>query len=213
MMNRIHRRTFLSLPIIALLGTSGCATKALMEQANKSEYRQYEETVSQVLVTADGKKLAVLSSTYHYIFDAPEGFAELLDSRIHQKLSAKFGLFQVNASGDVEGLLTLVLSNPSDDERIASSAFGFTGSSTTIRRAIQMRGKRYSAGDFSMPASLKSLNQSYNVQVREELPKGGRQALVLMTPLTMAVDGVLVLFAIPLVPVIFIMLSTKNIGF
>ncbi|CAG9183812.1 hypothetical protein LMG23992_05091 [Cupriavidus laharis] len=209
MMNRNHRRTFLALSAVALLSTSGCATQALMKEANKQEYREYQETISQVLLTADGKKLVILGPTYHYIFDTPDGFAALLDSPLHPRLAATFSLFRVNVDADVEGRFGLVLNNPSDDERQAASDLGFKGPQTGVKRYFDLRGKRYAAGNFSMPASAKTLNQSYRIDVREALPKGGRQALVLMTPVTMAVDGVLVILSIPLMPIVFTMIATK----
>ncbi|QBY51765.1 hypothetical protein [Cupriavidus oxalaticus] len=217
MTNRIHRRTLLTLAALTLLGTGGCATKALMDKATKTEYRRYEETVSQVLVTADGKRLAVLGPKYHYIFDVPEGLVQLLDSPLHRKMSARFDVFNVKANGDVEGPFALILEQASQEDRLAAKAFGFTDLSTT--RAVRwfaLQGSRYSAAKFSMPAGTRPLNQPYRVEVREALPNGAREALVVMTPLTVAADGALILLAIPLIPLALVVmrdLQTLPIGF
>ena len=53
-----------------------------------------------------------------------------------------------------------------------------------------------------MPAAgqVKQFNRPYNVSIREELPIGGKAALALLTPVTVAADGVVVLLGIALVP-------------
>lgn len=69
-----------------------------------------------------------------------------------------------------------------------------------------MQGARYSAANFSMPAGTKPLNKPYRVEVREALPNGAREALVGMTPLTVAADGALILLAIPLIPLVLVVM-------
>ncbi|RWA52243.1 hypothetical protein AU476_18815 [Cupriavidus sp. UYMSc13B] len=90
-----------------------------------------------MLVIVDGKKLAVPGPTYHYIFGAPEGLAQLLDSPLHQKLSAHFDVFNVKANGDVEGQFALILDQPSQEDRLAANSFGFIDSSAGLLWALR----------------------------------------------------------------------------
>ena len=97
--------------------------------------------------------------------------------------------------------LSLPADASSEDQRLAQS-YGFSkNASGPMTQSFLLSGKRYSAKGFTMPSALaKKFNQTYSVQIREEVPTGGKAALVLLTPLTVAADGVLTLLSIPLVP-------------
>lgn len=204
----MNRRLFLCASALPLLGLGGCATEALYKKISEKEYRDYKEPVSQILVSGDGKKIVVLGETYHYIFDTPPKLIEILDSPLHPKLSAVMHQFDAKPDGSIEG--SFILWMPKDatdtDEQLAQS-YGFRkrkgeGASMTFA----LGGKRYSAKGFTVPATgqIKQFNMPYSVSIREELPTGGKAALTLLTPVTVAADGALVILgvagAIALIP-------------
>ncbi|WP_296225550.1 hypothetical protein [Ralstonia sp. UBA689] len=201
----MKRRVFLAATVLPLLALNACApvTKSLYSEISQKEYKSYTENVSQILVASNGSKIVVLGSEYHYIIDTPPRLVEVLDSPLHPKVQAKMGQFNVTPESDMTGNFTLLLpaSANDEDQRLAQS-FGFAKeSSGRMTQSFKLSGKRYSAKGFVMPSALaKKFNQSYSVNIREELPTGGKAALVLLTPLTVAADGVLTLLAIPLVP-------------
>ncbi len=189
-----------------LLCLAGCTTvtRSLTSEISKKEYKNYTETVSQILVSSDGKQIVVICPAYHYILDMPSKLGEIIDSPLHPKLSAQMQRFDVTPDAKLSGRFTLLLADDAgnDDKQLARS-YGFLpeyGGMRSLQLEVKVSGKRYSAGGFTMPSALaKDLNQSYSVNIREELPTGGKAALVLLTPLTVAADGVLTVLAVPLV--------------
>lgn len=200
---KMNRRLFILASVLPISGLSGCMlTEALHSKASRKDYNYYSETVSQILATDDGKKIVVIGREHHYILDAPPRLVELLDSPLHVSLSARMDRFDVNPDADLKGNVTLILKDgASDDNLRLAQGFGFSRNGKSMDLSMELSGKRYSAGTFSMPASqARALNRPYEVRIREEQPGAGRAALVLLTPLTVAADGVLLLLTIPLVP-------------
>ena len=198
-------KLILAATVLPLLGLGACApvTKSLYSEISQKEYKNYTENVSQILVAANGSKIVVLGSQYHYILDTPPRLVEVMDSPLHPKVTARMEQFKVTPESDMTGGFTLSLPSDasSEDQRLAQS-YGFSkNASGPMTQSFLLSGKRYSAKGFTMPSALaKKFNQTYSVQIREEVPTGGKAALVLLTPLTVAADGVLTLLSIPLVP-------------
>ncbi|PLT15980.1 MULTISPECIES: hypothetical protein [Ralstonia] len=199
----MNRRLFLCASALPLFGLGGCATNALYDELSKRRYKSYEEPVNQILVSSDGKKIVVLGVDYHYIFDTPPKLIEILDSPLHPKLSAEMRQFEVTPDAEIKGWFFLKMpTESSDDDLKLAKSYGFeVASSSQPHLNFDLSGKRYSAKGFKAPEGLtKKLNQSYSVDVREELPLGGKAALVLLTPVTVAADGAVVLLTIALFP-------------
>ena len=66
-------KLILAATVLPLLGLGACApvTKSLYSEISQKEYKNYTENVSQILVAANGSKIVVLGSQYHYILDTP----------------------------------------------------------------------------------------------------------------------------------------------
>jgi len=199
----MNRRLFIFSSVAVLLSsTTGClVTHQLYDTINEPKYQNYTETVNQILFSADGKKLVFIGPEYHYIFDVPEHLEALLNSPLHKKMTAEIVAFSVNRDAKVTGRVYLNIEKPNDDEKSQVMALGFLDSHDghSLYCFFDLQGTRYSAKGFNMPASTMRLNQSYAVNVREQLPIGVKKALVLLTPLTVAADGAIVLLAIPLI--------------
>ncbi|WP_233874760.1 hypothetical protein [Paraburkholderia adhaesiva] len=199
----MNRRIFIcASSAIAIGSISGCLTHGLYENIDRPEYRTYTETVSQILISADGKNLVFIGEDYHYIFDAPEHFAQLLDSPLHKDLTATFNSFSVSTNGAVTGFVRLELDNIGEKDAIIASQYDFRTAGKKMWRNLNLSGKRYQAGSFQGAGDQKHLNTPYIVNVKEELPRGGKRALVLLTPVTVAADGVLMILSLPLLPVL-----------
>lgn len=201
----MNRRKFLAASALPIFSLSACTsvTRSLYRNANEKEYREYTENVSQMLMSSDGAKIVVLGQAYHYVFDAPPGLMDMLNSPLHSKLAAQVYPFSVKSDGAITGRFSLYFSGEinREDQWIAQ-ALGFSdGEKGGMDRLFSLSGKRYSAQGFTMPPSLaKAFNKNYSVRVDEELPSGGKRALMLLTPLTVAADGVLTILSIPLLP-------------
>ncbi|MGO4282430.1 hypothetical protein SAMN05216321_12040 [Cupriavidus sp. OV038] len=199
----MQRRHFLAALAVSTVATSGCVTRKLFKEIDKPRFRDYQETASQILISQDKKSLVVLGKRYHYVMAAPKGLVEVIQSALHPRVRAVFSTFTVDLDGNVMGRLTLKAADAFTAEEVALAvALGFPKNCGTERcgaAQYTIKGKRYAAGDTKYPDPATPLNQSYTIPVREELGAGARNALVLLTPVAVAADGVLVLVAIPLV--------------
>jgi len=197
----MNRRLFIFSSAAVLLGsTTGCVvTPALYNSINSPGYRNYTETVNQILFSADGKHLVFIGPKYHYIFDAPNHLMALLNSPLHKKMTATVSGFDIGLDERVTGTINLDANNLDLGEEKQAWALGFPGTTNGhFHGGLSLQGIRYSAQGFNMPVRATQLNQSYTVKVREQVPAtGARKALVLLTPLTVAMDGVIMLFLTP----------------
>jgi hypothetical protein len=214
---QMNRRKFLTAAAAAPLILSACTTvtDSLNESIAEHGYRIYKETVSSVLISADGRKLVFFGPEYHYIFDAPEHFAELMDSPLHAKMRAKFNQFDVGEDGGVSGYITIYLDAVLADEMDAAKQLGFstTYKGTQMHRDIELNGKRYSAKGFdASKVDQKLLVKTYEVSVREKNTFNAAKALYVLTPITVAADGVLTLLTVPLFPVLFLVIAASGGG-
>lgn len=201
----MNRRLFITALVLSISGLSGCiTTSALFSEVEKKEYKEYSESVSRILSTPDGKKIVVIGKDYHYIFDVSSKLIALMNSPLHPYLSAEMKGFDVSLDSKVRGTFILYLAEgASEDNKKLAESFGFTPEKPSPYLQFWISGMRYSAGKINVPpAQAVELNREYQVDVTEERPIGGKAVLLLATPLTVAADGVLLLLAIPLVPVV-----------
>jgi hypothetical protein len=197
--------------LIAVLALTGCATHSLFEEIKSVEYKEYEETVSQILTVPDGKQVAVLGEKYHYIFDTDGALIKAIASELHPGLTAKFGSVDVDRKGHIIAYLDLRLEKGSEQSIAQAKAAGFIADNKGWYKSYSLEGTRYLAGKFTLPEQMQKLNQTYTIKVREAQPIGGKAALALLTPLTVTADGVVILLASPLI--VWFVLSYKGIHF
>jgi hypothetical protein len=207
----MKRRSFLALAASTPFLLSGCLTSQLIDAANSDEKVYYIETIGSVLISADQAKLVFLGADYHYVFDTPEHFAEILASPLHPLIRANVGSFYTTADENVQGAFVLEVIKPSDlteEQKQQLTGLGFTGDKWT--RRIDLDGMRYSAKKFERSkVSPTFLNQSYQVTVYEPGHSNVKKIALLLTPVTVALDGALMILAIPLVPIGIFLLSDR----
>lgn len=197
----MKRRSFIMAAAATPLLLSACVTESLYGSIHRNDRRTYTESIDSVLTSADGTKLVFLGVKFHYVFDAPEHFAELLNSPLDAKVEVRTDTFFADENGNVEGYLRMELEKASAEEIAQAVHFGFTprnASSASV--SIALKGKRYSAEGFdASKVDKKLLRRTYEVRVNEPNPFNASKALYALTPITVAADGALWLLGAPLV--------------
>lgn len=195
-----HRRRFLLVGLSASASlASGCVTKELLEIGPAN----YSEEISAFLMTSEGDKLVVLGKSYHYIFSAPPELKALLSSSLRQLVRAEFSAFQVDSDATIRGRLELIAETLGADDRAKALTLGFRSQNSGDRLVLQrvLTGTRYSADGFDRRAIATRFNRTYRVQVTEP----GRPGIdyipkLLLTPLSIGLDGVVILATAILMP-------------
>lgn len=197
----MNRRNFMmALPALAL---SACATPALFKESQADNVVYYDEHAQGFFVTADGKNLVVLGKDYHYVMDDLGNLPVLLKSSLKPRLQASFEYFSVSTENKVDGHVYLTITGDvSEIERklLQDEKFQYDNYPGTWKKTYHAHGTRYSAKGFETPTSIGKFNQSYTIRVAEHHSPGLKRAIILLTPVTLAVDGVLVLGGIVMFP-------------
>ncbi|KIG10976.1 5-formyltetrahydrofolate cyclo-ligase [Caballeronia concitans] len=212
-MKSMKRRNFLLAAAAAPLLLSGCITESLRDEIREGDYRTYTESIDSVLISADGAKLVFLGAKYHYIFDAPAHFAELLDSPLDAKVKVDIRRFNADEHGSVSGTIEMELNDATADEMALAAQLGFRSDGrSSAYRSIYLTGTRYSAKGFdASKVDRKLLRKTYAVEINEPNPLNGRKVLYLLTPVTVAADGALLLLGSPLILVVLIAFSNSHV--
>lgn len=171
---------------ITVLSIGGCFTPMLYKPGT------YDEAALAFLVTEDGARLVVLGEQYHYIFDdVSPSLREILLSPFNLRtvVVAVLANFYVDSDNVVTGDYYLSLSSDaSDEQRKRAVAAGFA--LPTYFLSGHLKGVRYSAKGFPLPSHTQIFAQRHEAQVRAERSKTTK---ILLTPVTVAADGVLIL--------------------
>ncbi|MDN7878176.1 hypothetical protein [Burkholderia aenigmatica] len=199
----MKRRTLLTAgAIIVAAGLTGC-TAMLFEDG------RYEETVDRFLVSEDGKKFVVLGKKYHYIFDMPEHLGAVLASPYRKSIKAALYGFVAQGS-KISGKFSLRLprNGMTDEDWDRAQEDGFTklGSRDLEMNGV-LDGSRYLADGFAQGKTWSSFEHSYRIQVTDRITTAGKAVRLLATPVTLAADGVMMVGAVVLSPVIVVMLA------
>lgn len=203
---KISRRSVLGLIFFSgqsLL--SGCVTSSMLKSAT-NDFNVYREYIDSVLISADEKQLVVLGTQYHYVVPAPEELVHVLNSDIRQVMFADFSSTTVTANDELHCFMDLYASPTLETEKIQLLALGFKAAGEPDARKMKLSfglcGKRYSAIDkIDLPSTYR-LNKTYEVSVLEENKKLLKTVgAVLVSPVTLAADGVLLLGGIVLFPI------------
>ena len=210
MQKRTPRRALLKGTVMALGAAvagslGGCLTSRLYESRASNEV--YTETVSQFYITADAKSFVILGKQYHYFVMVDPELLKAIKSDLHGKMQAEFSQILVNAWQNLEGELVLRIPglDQLDAQQIdAAQALGFVvaRSQNALLHRYAIRGSRFeSKRDISAyPANALNSTYTLNFSAYREKSKVGQ---VLLTPVTVTADGVLMILALPLLPVAF----------
>jgi hypothetical protein len=183
----------------AALVLVGCAT----HDAPPPEHR-YTESISSVLVSEDGQRLAAIGSNHHYIFGAPEVLVKALRSPVHPQLTATFSTFHIDKRGVVSGdwLLTLA-PDASASARDAAQAVGLApGADGVLTASGRLKGQRFTGWTYKLRGPQDKLNHAYVIDFTTEASAADVAVDDAATPIRIAADGVQLIYWAPLAPVI-----------
>jgi hypothetical protein len=204
-MNKLRRKLILVGGIAAIPMSSGCLTTAMMSSKDRDNYI---EKVGSVLISADGKTLAVIGKEYHYLFDAPQAIKAVLDPDLGSVVNVHFQTFSVDSAQRITGGYTLnVIKTATAEQKEKAVAAGFkTLPNGNLNFTGTLSGTRYSANGIQAENATQKLRQEYTINVSAEKSAGGKAistaGKLLVTPITLAADGVLILVAVPLLLII-----------
>jgi hypothetical protein len=174
----------------------GCVTERLWK--GSIEHETYKERVSSVLISQDGKTLAVIGKDHHYLFEAPPVIARTLTSDYQKFTSAEFGTFSVavvwDGSEAIMGVYSLRIdSSATEQAKTSAKSLGFAEDAEG-RLSIKgvLYGIRYGAGNVQIESRAHPLTREYFVEVSAPRP-ADRTFKVLLTPLAVLADGVIVM--------------------
>ena len=183
----------------AALVLAGCATHDAPPQQHR-----YTESISSVLVSEDGQRIAAIGSNHHYIFGAPEVLVKALHSPVHPQLTATFSTFHIDQRGVVSGdwLLTLAPGATAAD-RDAAKAVGLAPDADGVMTASgRLKGQRFTGWTYKLRGPQDKLNQAYVIEFTPEASAADVAVDDAATPIRIAADGVQLIYWAPLAPVI-----------
>jgi hypothetical protein len=184
----------------AALGLAGCASP---EPAPPQEHR-YTETISSVLISEDGQRIAAIGASHHYIFGAPAVLVKALRSPVHPQLTATFSTFHIDQHGVVSGdwLLTLA-PDASPQAKEQARAVGLVpGPDGVYAVGGILKGQRFTGWTYKLRGAQDKLNKPYEIEITTEASAGDRAVDEAATPIRVAADGVQLIYWAPLAPVI-----------
>jgi len=186
---------------LALLSLHGCLTQKLYEK------HEYEETALSFLVTEDGSKVVVVGEKHHYIFhDITPSLKQILTGPLRKVVAASLSNFYVRRDNVVTGDYTISLvPEASDEDRRRAIDAGFVTPELTLSGHLE--GTRYSAEGFPPLAKTQEFTRPYVVSIREQDSSSRLAGKILLTPITVAADGILILGGVALILFVLAMFS------
>ena len=186
-MNKIRRHLLLSGILGAASILSGCTLKLFSD-------KQYKVHVSSILISQDNKNIVVVDKEYHYIFDAPDVLTRTLTSPYHKFVKGSLGSFHVDGSGAITGSYLLSIGKDAPEKVKADGiAVGFVYAGENLIYGGKLSGYRYSSGGIQAKVDSQRLNKTYIVDITAEQSTLEKSAKSLLTPITVAADGVLLI--------------------
>lgn len=164
----------------------------------------YEEEVATFLITEDGKKLAIIGSKYHYIFELEANLKNILLSNNKKQLKPYFDLFKVNKNNNISGGYTIRYTGENEKYISWLEKMGFESKTyrdrTTSTYSGSIKGQRYTAN--KKINTIYKFNKPYTIRVEEPSSLISNVGKILATPIAVAADGVLTIAGITLLPFI-----------
>jgi len=178
--------------ILCLILLSSCATHSLWNSSNR-----YSERVKGFLITKSGDKMVVIGDKYHYVFPVNLELKNIMISKKRKLIKPRFTNFKVDENNKISGNFHLHFYAKFEDDSEWLEDLGFSirrvtkhGNTSYVYRG-KLDGKRYKA---DKKVNIKeSFRRSYRLSIAE--PEGGAETIkkVLATPVTLTVDGLLLI--------------------
>jgi len=178
--------------ILCLMLLSSCATHSLWNSSNR-----YSERVKGFLITKTGDKMVVIGDKYHYVFPVNSELKNILISKKRKLIRPRFTGFKVDENNKITGKFHLHFHARFEDDSEWLEELGFSirrvttnGNTSYIYKGV-LDGKRYKAD--KKVRIKESFRRSYRLSITE--PEGGADTVkkILATPVTLTVDGLLLI--------------------
>ena len=180
------------------LSLTGCATADLWRKQNSYD------NISSFYVSSDLKKLIIVGDEYHYLFDAPESLTQSLTSPIHDLLKAEIPSVHLRDNGEVYADYKLFL-DKEDGKKFIEKAKQLNYKDNNKGSLVlqgSLEGKRYTPTEQFKSANIQSLNRTYQIELIRDYNAGELAGNLALSPITIANDGVLLLFLTPVIAVL-----------
>lgn len=180
------------LQLMLFIILTGCATHSLWQWGSKRPNKLYKEVVASVLVPLDRKQIVVIGDQYHYIFEVPEDLVNVLDKprAERERLEVQLGTFYVQEDSVVVG--DVLIANAKGESTLSKAE------RTVFKARIQ--GLRYGARKENSKFPV-TLSRKYLVRVSEREPDKLRTVKLLLSPVTLASDGAVIMGVTALFPI------------
>jgi hypothetical protein len=189
----MNRRNFMKLSVSLLaLDLSGCLTAHMYQDEYTSE------KLSSVLISEDGKHLVAITEKHDYVFDNEPRLSAIIRGSLHRYASARFDSFHMTSGGKTSGTVIMTLKGlPSELEPQASDLGFKTDESKAWVLRLPLEGTVYKGRGLPVDPAYR-LNRTYYVSVKQDASAAPTAGKILATPVTVAVDGALILFGVAL---------------
>jgi hypothetical protein len=189
----MNKRDFVrhSLGCLTVAGLSSCGYHKVRMGADTTS----KEYVSSALLSADEKKLVVMTVQHHYIFDIPSPVVRALKGTIHPYVRATFSQFHVDINGKTTSSISISVLNAPNEVIEAAINAGYARTSNGAEYTTALHGERYSAGDVQ-PTPQILLGRTYEIEVVTE-GYGYRASPIASVAGEFALGG-LILFSLPI---------------
>lgn len=193
------------------MGAAGCASALVLTLAGcagtpaHSDFRNTEEKITSVMISPDGKKLVVFGKRFHYVFDNVTSLNAVLSASFRPQLRGSFEGFEVDRYNRIKGTYRLTLAGTlTQEQRGEAIRLGFAPKADVYEFVGTVDGRRYTPSAVKPTGEQSKLNQEYTLSIREETNYRPPEP----SPVSQLGNGVLMIFAIPL---ILIMIFTGGI--
>jgi len=212
-MNNFFRKILILCTVIGIVFLSGCGTKLFKSDPYLTpklfEDQYYEERISSVLVSSDNKTIAIITDNHHYIFNNASEIISVLKDPIHPQIVALFKTVYVSDDNNVSVEYSLFLNKDSSEaDKLKAMKIGFEDAdSGALAMNRRLDGIRYSPGSITIPTETTKLNRTYTFHIRSEQNSSQKSAKLLLTPITVGVDGAIFIGMLPLAVIVNIVLG------
>lgn len=199
---------FIVLLMCCLTLSSCITTQALYENHRDSD------RINGFLVSTDEKMLVATGDEFHYIFPLPKIVKAVAQWPGHTNIYPTVkDAWRSGSSMQATLVLSVAADKLSAQDRSFLESNGFTiekfASSYTYQ--TQLDGSIYLAGEKPIPKTL-MLSHPFTVSIERKDTGGSLAAKLVLTPVTIAIDGVLAIAAIPLIPVFAVAMGSVPMG-
>ena len=201
-MNAVLCRVVVALVVATSSLLAGCATSPA--GGDPAHEHRYTESISSVLLSEDGKRMAAIGASHHYIFDAPEVLVKALHSPVHAQLQATFSTFHIDKRGVMTGdwVLTLAPGATPASQQAALAVGLVADADGGYSAAGHLKGQRFTGWTYRLGREQDKLNKPYIIEVSTDASPADVAADEAATPIRAAADGVQLIYWAPLAPIV-----------